>query len=130
MSQFVVFASVDGVNSQAYTLQTLNDVEQNLATIPIPADDAVIFNIQVVGVYPDSTLFGIGWAAIVTNDGGVGALIVDGAPDQIWEISSAGAGGTAALAVVGSNLQINVTGEIATTINWKAIVSNFKQSAP
>ncbi len=104
-----------------YAIQTTDATPTALATIAVDINSAVTVVADIIGA---TSTFGaaIGGTVIATARRAGGSAFLVGAPIVNLNEDSAGFPDFTAV-VTGNNLIIQVTGEAATTYNWKAFVS-------
>jgi hypothetical protein len=118
-------------SGQTDLLQTIDATQQTLATITLAPNEVVLVNSQVVGAYQAASNAAIGgdFEVLVRKQGAAGAAII-GNIVPIAAIKSNGSTAQITVATAGNTVTVRVTGEAATTINWKSVTTVVRQLAP
>lgn len=105
---------------QAMTLQTTNATPGNVLTIAIPTGGVVVVEVVVVARI-GTVSSGAGYTTQATYKNNAGTVTLIGAALAPLIAEDAGlASASIALAISGTNVNVQVTGIAATTIEWAA----------
>lgn len=123
--------TISATGGQVDLLQTNDATQQTLATITLAANEVVLVNSQVVGAYQAANNAAIGgdFEVLARKQGAAGAAII-GNIVPIAAIKSNGSTAQITVSTAGNTVVVRVTGEAATTINWKSITTVVRQLAP
>jgi hypothetical protein len=116
--QAALLASLIPIVPIVGSVQTTNAVPTNIAVpIPIPLNQGVLIEVRVAGTRDDVSDVG-GYVALATfrNQAGVVSLVGSIVDDFVAEDNPAWTGPD--FVIVGTNVQMTVTGVAATIINW------------
>jgi hypothetical protein len=106
---------------QTVSTTTVNAATSNLYTLAIPNDTAITINALISAVTTDFARSGAGVCIVgAVNDAGTVTII--GAPGVSFAVSPEGNVAGVNVAISGSNLEIQVTGEAGHTYGWTALV--------
>jgi hypothetical protein len=124
-------ASVFG--TQVDTAQTTDGSTINCGTVTVANNEVVIAQSRIIGAYETATDEAIGCVLTATfRKQGAAAVALVQAVEQTALAKSVGVPGTvtATYDTSGAAVRIRVTGEAAHTINWKAVTTVSRQTAP
>jgi len=105
---------------QANTVQTTDATQTTCGQWTVPDNQMIVASIMTLAYKSDKSDYAVFWrTAVVVRSGGAPSIV--GPIDTQFSRSSAGASSwKATMDVSGNDFRVRVTGQTATTINWKS----------